>query len=439
VRPGLLLGIYITLMLAPLGLAAAQGKPARFFRDELASGLALVAFAVLIVEFVLSGRFRVISERMGMDVTMRFHQLLARSALAALILHPFLYASPIAAVVPWDVSRRSTIDLGGASVATGLLAWVFLPTLVLTAIHRERLGWKYETWRLTHGLGALLVALASTHHVISAGRYSAEPLLAGFWLILLGLAAFSLAWVYVIKPLGQCLKPYAVRSVRRLTPRAWEVVIEPEGHAGLDFKAGQFVWLNIGRSPFSLYENPFSISSCPSDRPAIAFLIQEAGDFTRGIGAVARGTRAHLDGPHGNLTLENRRGKGVALIAGGVGIAPLIGILRDLGARRDERPVILIYGARNEREIAYRDELDALGRRPTVAVHYVLNEPPDGWAGRSGIVDAACLEALFSFPEARDWLFVLCGPPPMMDAAEDTLIAMGVPAHQIVSERFRYD
>lgn len=438
-RPGLLLGIYIALVLAPLGLAALQGNPARLWRDELASGLALVAFAILIVEFVLSGRFRLVSERMGMDVTMRFHQLLARSALALVVLHPFLYATPIAPSLPWDATRRSTLDLGGASLATGILAWILLPTLVLTAIHRDRLGWTYESWRLLHGLGALVVALLSTHHVIAAGRYSSDPLLAGFWLVLLGLAGLSLAWVYAIKPLGQWLRPYSVTSVRRVTPRAWEVVIEPEGHAGLDFTAGQFVWLNIGNSPFSLHENPFSLSSCPADRPRIAFLIQEAGDFTGRIGAVSPGTRAHLDGPHGNLTLTGRRGKGIALIAGGVGIAPLISILRDLAASGDPRPVVLVFGARSESEIACRDELDTLARRPSISVHYVLTQPPPEWKGRAGIVDADCLGSLLSFAEAREWVYFLCGPPPMMDGVENALIAMGVPPRQIVSEHFRYD
>lgn len=46
-------------------------------------------------------------------------------------------------------------------------------------------------------------------------------------------------------------------------PKQWELVISPVGHDGLIFKAGQFVWLNVGNSVFLLHENPVSISSAP--------------------------------------------------------------------------------------------------------------------------------------------------------------------------------
>ena len=438
-RPGSLLIIYLAVACCPLLLAAGQAKPQRILSDELAAALALVAFAVLMMEFVLSGRFRHISDGMGMDVTMRFHQLLARSALAFIIVHPFMYRTPHNFPLPWDRTGQHTLGLEGAALLTGIVAWIILPALVLTAIYRSRLDWKYETWRLLHGLGALAVALLGTHHVIAAGRYSGEPALAAFWLILLGLASFSLVWVYAIKPLYQLRHPYVVRSVRKLAPRKWEVVIAPDGHPGLGFAAGQFVWLNIGNSPFSLRENPFSISSCPNDRPNLSFLVQEVGDFTRSLAGLEPGTRAYLEGPHGNLTLNDHPARGTALIGVGVGIAPLLSILRELAATGDPRPAMLLYGNRHEADIVYRDELNALARRPGITVHHLLTRPPPQWKGLKGRVDDACLRSMFAFTEARDWLYVLCGPPAMMETAEDTLLALGVPSTHIISERFRYD
>lgn len=348
-HPVLLLALYVAVIFAPLGLALVQGKPPRPFQDELASGLALVAFAMLLAEFVLSGRFRAISGRMGMDVTMRFHQLLARTALALIVLHPFLYTTPINPPLPWDVTRQLTLNLGGWSIVTGIVTFLLLPVLVLTAIFRDQLAWKYEIWRLLHGLGALLIALFGTHHVIAAGRYSGDPLLAGYWLLLLALAAASLVWVYAVKPAYQLFHPYVVKSARRVADQTWELAIEPQGHSGLKFSAGQFVWLNVGHTPFSLSENPISMSSAPSDHPEIAFLIKEAGDFSCSLGSISPGTKAYLDGPHGNLTLERRQGRGIALLGVGVGIAPLISILRELVRAGDPRPIILVYGNRRQR------------------------------------------------------------------------------------------
>lgn len=198
-HPLILLPLYLAVTLAPLALSWLQGLPPRPFRDEIASGLAMTAFAILLVEFVLSGRFRSISAWMGMDVTMRFHQLVARTALVFVILHPFLYGMPLLnPPLPWDTTGHLTLGLDAGSVATGILAWVALPGFVLMSIYRDQLPYRYEIWRAMHALGAVAIAVMITHHTLAAGRYSADPLLAGFWLVLLAAALASLAWTYVI-------------------------------------------------------------------------------------------------------------------------------------------------------------------------------------------------------------------------------------------------
>jgi len=224
-----------------------------------------------------------------------------------------------------------------------------------------------------------------------------------------------------------------VTSVARLTPKQWEVTVKPDGHRGLDYKAGQFVWLNVGNNPFSLKENPFSICSAPAAGPELSFMIKELGDFTRTIGQIRTGTVAYLDGPYGNLSLDGRTEPGVALIAGGVGLAPLLGILRQMRLTGDAREVKVIYGNRIIDQIAYREELD------TEDVFYVLQEPPETWHGETGFIDAALIDRVFTEKEFSEWVFVMCGPAIMMDIVEDHLIERGTPSHRILSERFSYD
>jgi predicted ferric reductase len=436
----ILLPVYLAITAAPLLLAYLQDKPPRPVWDEIASGLAMAAFAILLVEFVLSGRFRTISGRIGMDVTMRFHQLLARTAFAFALIHPFLYSTPsFSTPLPWDRTGELTLGLDIASVATGVIAWVALPGFVFMSIARDRLPYSYETWRAMHGLGAAVIAIAVSHHTFEAGRYSGDPLLAGFWSLLL-LAAFgSLIYTYIIAPLGESGRPYEVKSVRKIALKTWELAVRPKRGDALDFEAGQFAWLNLGHTPFSLHENPFSISSAPAERPDIRFVIKEIGDLTREIGSVKPGTVAYLDGAHGNLTLKGRQGKGIALIAGGVGIAPLIGIARQLRADADPRPVILLYGNRVADQIVYRDELNKAARRGEMKVVHIVSEPKRGWKGLTGLVDGETIEQIFSFDGAPEWLYLVCGPPGMLEVVEDALIALGVPANQIVLERFYYD
>ena len=435
----LLVLLYLAVTLLPLGLAWLGARPPRGLWDEMASGAGMLAFTIMLVEFVLSGRFRTVSRRIGMDVTMRFHQLLARTALVLALVHPFLYRTPFDAPLPWDTTRSLTLTDDPGALATGVLAWMLLGALVLLSIFRTQLSYTYETWRWLHGLGAALIAGLSLHHALNAGRYSQDPMLAAVWVGLAALAAWSLVVVYIVAPLRQWRRPWRVRSVRPVALKMWELTLEPDGHDGLAYEAGQFVWLNVGHSAFSQRENPFSISSAPADGPALQFVIKELGDFTRAVGGIAPGTRAYVDGPHGNLTVPPDRFDGIALVAGGVGVAPLLGILRQLRHREDAPPVVLIYGNRVEEQIVHADELDELARQGALRLVHVLSEPPDGWTGKTGMVDARLLRETLDTADPARWLFVLCGPPPMMRVVEHGLIGMGVPAQRILSETFTYD
>lgn len=438
-RASILVALYLLVTLLPLGLAWAGARPPRSFADEIASGAGMLAFSIILAEFLLSGRFRAISGRIGMDVTMRLHQLFARTALALALIHPFFYATPFNPPYPWDVTRQLTLTADLGALWSGIAAWLLLPAFVVMAIRRERLDFSYETWRLLHGAGALLIAVLVLHHTLNAGRYAADPALRAVWIALAAAAVLSLAFVYGVKPFLKRARPWSVREVRPLALRTWELILEPVGHAGLRYEAGQFVWLNVGRSPWSLRENPFSLSSAPASGADLRFIIKELGDFTRTVGRIAPGTRAWIDGPHGNLVVAGRTEPGVALIAGGVGVAPLIGILRQLRAEGDPRPTVLVYGNRLEEMIVHREELEELARTHGTRVVHVVGEPAPGWSGRVGVVDAGLIREVFGAPGMEEWLYVLCGPPAMMETVEDALIDIGVPTRQILSERFSYD
>jgi predicted ferric reductase len=290
-----------------------------------------------------------------------------------------------------------------------------------------------------HGIGAALIAGLLLHHSLYAGRYSQDLAVAWIWIGLFSIAVVTLLFVYLIRPVLQLRVPWSVQSVRPVALKTWELTLEPLGHPGLRYRAGEFVWLNVGKSPFLLVENPFSISSAPASRPRLQFVIKELGDFTKTVGHVRPGTVAYIDGPHGNLVLPGRDEPGVALIAGGVGIAPLIGILRQMRLDGDKRPVVLVYGNRLEDQIVYREELEALARDPSIQIVHVLGEPRKNWKGRKGVIDSELVCELFGDPSSRNWIYILCGPAPMLNVVEDALIGLGVPAGKVRSERFQYD
>jgi predicted ferric reductase len=439
--PKALFAGYVILCLLPLLLAAIQGRPLR--RDlsrELSGGLIMVAYMMMLAQFVMSGRFEALTGPTGIDRVMRFHQLAAWFILAAVVVHPLLYSvtdlhpEPMAAIS--SLQRRFFVS---TALRTGVIAWWLTILLVLMGVWRDKLPFRYEGWRLTHGVLAILIALFGTHHTLRVGTYSADPVLAGFWYLATAAAILTMADVYVAKPLLQLRRPWRLAANRKVADGMWELTLEPDGGPPLPYAAGQFAWINLGHSPFSLTEHPFSFSSAPADQPRLAFTIKQSGDFTNRIGEVPLGARAYVDGPHGNFVMAGRQARGVVFIAGGVGFAPVMGMLRQLKAEGYPHPLRLIYGNRVETQILYRAEIDALSPPLDLQVHYVLSEPPAGWTGLKGDLTpdilARCLDEL----AGDDWLYFVCGPPVMINAVERALLARGVPSSRIIEERFKYD
>jgi predicted ferric reductase len=252
------------------------------------------------------------------------------------------------------------------------------------------------------------------------------------------IALAALMHVYALKPYFQRRTPYRLAANERAADRMWRLVIEPIHGSAIAFAPGQFVWLNLGHSPFSLTEHPFSISSAPADRPRLEFTVKESGDFTDRIGRVPVGTTAYLDGPHGNFTLVGHETPQLVLLAGGVGFAPMMGILRQLRAEAWPRPITLIYGNRVESQILYREELEAMRQSLDINIHLVLSEPPKGWTGKIGELTPDVLRRCLETPDPKA-MYLVCGPVPMMDAVERALVGFGIPEGHIVSERFKYD
>jgi ferredoxin-NADP reductase len=229
-----------------------------------------------------------------------------------------------------------------------------------------------------------------------------------------------------------------VTSVRPVADAIWEVTVAPKGPGRLRYAAGQFGWLALRPSPFGVRDNPFSFASAPASGDAVSFVIKEAGDFTGALGVVAPGQPAWIDGPHGALQAP-RDAPGIGLIAGGVGVAPLLGVLREMRATGDRRPARLLYGAGALGDVVYRDELAALDGDAATEIRIALERPPEGWDGLKGRIDARAVALVFCDQAARDWTFLLCGPPGMLEAAERALRALGTPGRRIRAERFVYD
>lgn len=167
-----------------------------------------------------------------------------------------------------------------------------------------------------------------------------------FWLALL-------LYVRIIKPLFMLRKPYRIAAVRQERGDTTTLLMQPEGHPGFRFSPGQFGWLTVWGSPFSLTGHPFSFSSSAEVADGqVEMSIRNLGDFTSTIATLQVGQRVYLDGPYGAFTLGKQADLRV-LIAGGVGITPMISMIRTLADRGDRQPLMLIYGSKDWESVTF--------------------------------------------------------------------------------------
>jgi len=196
--------------------------------------------------------------------------------------------------------------------------------------------------------------------------------------------------------------------------------------------------LTAGRSPFAEAEHPFSFSSSAADTGRIAFTIKELGDFTRTIKDLRPGQRVYVDGPFGHFSVDRQpHAAEYVFIAGGVGITPIMSMLRTLADRVDVRPLLLFFASKDWDSVTFREELETLIPRLNLKIVHVLEKPPAQWDGERGFLSQAVLEKHLPKEWDRNAIEVfLCGPPPMMAAVEQALLKLGVPLGDIHSERF---
>ena len=428
--------VYLAVVLVPLWLALSVKRPAGAnpaYDVSLATGL--VALSLLFVTFLLPKRMRWLSRALGIDVVLGVHRLVGMSALGFVLLHA-------ATVFAADTDNLALLDLRTAPwrARAAVGATVALLLLVSSSVWRSKLIKRYESWRAVHVVLALTVLVLTGLHVwLLRHLVMQSPFRLWFTaLAVIVLVASVHRWVW--RALHAWRRPYVVDEVRSESPTVSTLVLHPVEHRGMRrFKPGQFAWIRMGSTPLGFEEHPFTIASAPDPTGAVQFTVKQLGDFSGGIGDISAGDRVWVDGPHGAFTPDHHDATGLVLIAGGVGITPMISILRSLAQRGDDRTHVLFASANAHEELLFRDEIAEISTTIDLEVVELLDRPHHGWAGRSGFITAEVLAAHLPSPRRRARLdYFLCGPPPMVTAVSAALRSLGIPEVRIHTEKFDF-
>jgi ferredoxin-NADP reductase len=232
---------------------------------------------------------------------------------------------------------------------------------------------------------------------------------------------------------GPSFVPAAVLAVLDETPEIKTFrVLRPEG---FEFVPGQFVAVKLltdGKPHVRCY----SISSPPHARGYLDISVRNQGLVSGMLHATVKaGSVLSINQPAGQFVYPAGDDRPLALIAGGIGITPLLSMVRHAASCDPTRQVTLFYSARREADLAFRSELRVLAERhPHVRIVLTLTRPTDATRLRTGRVDADLVSQFVSAPAHT--IFCLCGPGPMIEDTRQVLAQLGVPAAQVRYEQF---
>ncbi|WP_179228326.1 ferredoxin reductase family protein [Leptolyngbya ohadii] len=422
---------YLAITVFPLMVLLLYPPPNRGFWIDFSVALGFIALAVMALQFVLTARVNRIESSYGIDILLQFHRYTSIVAFFMVLAHPIILFVVEPATLQLLNFPQAPLRAQMATIAT-----IAFLAMVVTTIWRKPLKIPYEPWRASHTVLAVLAVGLGFGHAILVGNY-----LGLFWKVVLwsGIILVSLwliIYVRLVKPWLLKKKPYVVEEILPQRGDVWTLALRPIGHSGFTFQPGQFSWLTLNITPFSMREHPFSMSSSGDCPDRIEFGIKAIGDFTKRIKDYKPGTMAYLDGPYGVFTTERYwDSAGFVLIAGGVGITPIYSILLTAAERKDDRPFLLIYAAPSWSDITYREEIETLKEKLDLIVVYVLRKAHDDWEGDTGYVDRELLEKYIPLHRGSRHYFV-CAAPVMMDAVERALFELEVPVTNVHMEHF---
>ena len=347
----------------------------------------------------------------------------------------------------YEITHRYYLTIGFASLALMAPLWA---TSFNAAI--QKMG--PFAWKRLHRLAYVAAALGCYHFYLQTKADKRLPdvaiaVLAGLFLwrtvaaisrrvrksktvVTTAQNAKAHFWKGELRVIGMFRETAAVRTFRLATPDG--------GSIPFTFRAGQFLNLvvDIDGKHFS---RSYTIASPPTRDSYIELTIkrEDNGQVSRFLHDMPiSGQTVTVSAPAGRFSFDPLavQETGVLLIAGGVGITPVMSILRDLTDRCWPGKIDLVFTVRTSTDVIFAEELHLLASRyPNLHIHFTVTRDVAGeWSGHRGRITRDLLRA--AIPDLTDRPAFICGPDAMAKAAREELLSIGVLAERIKLESF---
>jgi predicted ferric reductase len=383
---------------------------------------------LLLVQMILVCRSRFLDRVFAINRLLLFHRINAIIILVLAVAHLLLILSTLG-------SQILSFEFSQWPEYTGLILLVMIAGIVFSGLFRGMIGIKFQFWISLHrAFTPLAILLLCIHLYFVSNTFHYEG---AYILVLCFFAACLLAYFILrLKKLSVFRPAFRVGKVFEAGKDIHTLELVTEKDRGIVYSPGQFAFLKIRSSAISAEEHPFTISSSPTRQPLLQFTIKDSGDWSNRVKKIKAGDRACIHGPFGIFGhIDFDSTNEMIMIAGGIGITPMLSILRYLQDIKSGRKITLLWSNRTQKEVVYADELNDMAKNnPELSIKYLFTRE-EGQNKNPVRLNRDGLERLLSGC-SRDAVILLCGPPAMMTQVRKDLILIGFSARSIIEERF---
>ncbi len=384
-----------------------------------------LAIIFLSLNYILATRVKIIEAIVGgLDKLYRVHMYTGIIAFIFILSHPIFLA--LQTISNDEFFRSYFIPYYSNSFGQNLgIAGFWLFTILMLFASNQKVA--YYIWKLVHSFIGIPLLLISVHTLLAGSNNEYLPLEAWylFWAFL-GLASFIYK-VFLYDFIGPVYK-YEVINIKK-TAELFEVFLKPIGKK-LEFKAGQFSFIQFTNSKVFMEPHPYTMSSDPkSDN--LKFSIKKLGDWSSSLNKLEIGDIAKVAGPYGHFHSDHlRESKKQVWIGGGIGVTPFLSKAIEEQYKKTCDKIYLIYSDNTEKQAVFKEEIKSYGE-DNDHLHTIQHI-----SDKQGFLNANQIEEWIEGVD--DTVFLICGPKPMRDSLYKGLAAKGVKDKDIVFELFNF-
>lgn len=191
---------FIILTGLPVFFYAMGDFPRRSLLKESISLVSIIAFCLMLAQFFLARSNRGMLEGLKMARVIKIHRFLGTVSAAVLLIHPVLIVVPRyfeAGVDSMDALFTIVTTFGSRGVVLGIISWCLMFIMAGTSLFRNKLPMAYKTWRICHGILAVLLITTASWHAIDLGRHT-DRLLSCYIIVLAVSGVLLLLKSYVV-------------------------------------------------------------------------------------------------------------------------------------------------------------------------------------------------------------------------------------------------